>query len=72
MGTYPTIYPMSDTVTLCATSPRRTRVADFRVRGIPDDLWRKLKAMAALEEKTINEKLVELIRDAVDKAKWPK
>lgn len=47
-------------------------MADYRVKDIPEDLWRKFKALSALEEKTINQKLVDLIREAVDKAKWPK
>lgn len=39
---------------------------EARVRGIPQPLWREFKAMCALQGKSMNEALVELITKAVE------
>jgi hypothetical protein len=42
---------------------------EFRLRNIPDDLWRHFKSQCALEGKTITDKLMELIRVVAEKGK---
>ena len=44
---------------------------EFRLREIPTDLWRTFRAACALEGKGANDKLIELIREAVEKTAWP-
>ena len=40
---------------------------EFRLRNVPDDLFIELKVIATRERKTMNEKLIELIRKEVER-----
>ena len=40
---------------------------DYRVREIPEDLWRRFKALSALQGKTVNQRFLELMVEAVDR-----
>jgi hypothetical protein len=39
---------------------------EFRIRNIPDEYYWKFKALCALEKKNVNEKMLELIKEAVE------
>ena len=43
---------------------RQASAGDFSVRGVDQELWRWLKAQAALEGKTIGQKLNEILAEA--------
>jgi len=40
---------------------------DFRLRNIPESYWRKIKALAALAGQSVNDYLLQLLREHVDK-----
>jgi len=42
-------------------------MAELRIRGVPEDTYRKLKALAALEGFTINDYLLKIVREHVAK-----
>lgn len=42
-------------------------MADVRIRAIPEEVYRKLKALAALEGFTLNDYLIEIIKEHVAK-----
>lgn len=46
-----------------------SNMGDFRVKAIPEELHRRLKALAALEGLSMNELIVKILRDAVEKMK---
>ena len=41
---------------------------ETRLRNIPDDLWWKFKAAVALNKKRINDTLIEMIEEYVEKS----
>ncbi len=43
------------------------KVSEFRIRNIPDEAYRRLKALAALEGKNVNDKLIEMILKEIEK-----
>jgi predicted HicB family RNase H-like nuclease len=43
------------------------RMGDFRVRGIPEDVHRKLKALAALAGISFNDYMLEILKEHVAK-----
>ena len=45
---------------------------DYRIQGVPEDVWRLFKATCAVEGVTPNKKLIDMIREHVDAHKWPK
>jgi len=44
-------------------------MAEMRIRNIPEDIYKRLKILYIEERKTLNDKLIELIREAVAKRK---
>ncbi len=42
-------------------------MAEMRIRNVPEDMYKRLKILCIEEGKTLNEKVIELIRDAVAK-----
>jgi len=40
---------------------------EFRLRNIPEQLWKELKIICIREDTNLNDKLIQLIRDAVEK-----
>jgi hypothetical protein len=40
---------------------------DYLLRDVPDDLWRKVKAAAALKGESVRDVLLRLLRDYVKK-----
>ncbi len=44
-------------------------MGDFRLRGIPEELHRRLKALAALAGRSINEYIIDLLKEHVAKQK---
>ena len=45
-----------------------TDTVEYRLRDVPAESWRKFKAICALEDKSANQKLKELIDEAVEKS----
>jgi len=45
-----------------------TASMELRIRNIPEDLHFKFKALCSLEHKKLNDKIIEIMRDAVEKA----
>lgn len=46
-------------------------MAEMRIRNIPEDLYKRLKILCIEEGKTLNDKVIEVIREAVAKRKPP-
>ena len=44
-------------------------VAEMRIRNIPEDLYKRLRILCIEEDKTLNAKMIDLIREAVAKRK---
>ncbi len=42
---------------------------EFRIRNIPSELYKRFKILCVQEEKTVNQKLIELMQEAVEKGK---
>ena len=42
-------------------------MAELRIRAVPEETYRKLKALAALEGLTMNEYLLKIVREHVAK-----
>lgn len=42
-------------------------MAELRIRGVPEEVYRKIKALAALEGQTINDYLIRLVKEHVAK-----
>ena len=42
---------------------------EMRIRNVPDDWRREFKILCAKEDKSMNRKLLELLKEAIDKAK---
>jgi hypothetical protein len=42
-------------------------MAELRIRGVPEETYRKVKALAALEGQTINDYLIKLVEEHVAK-----
>lgn len=49
------------------TDMQNGSMAELRIRGVPEDTYRKLKALAALEGLTINDYLLKIVGDHVAK-----
>ena len=47
--------------------PLEDQVPDYRVREIPEDLFRRFKALSALQGRTVNQRFLELMVEAVDR-----
>jgi hypothetical protein len=46
-------------------------VANVQIRGVPDDVHRRLKSQAALAGQSLNEYLLARIADIADTPTWP-
>jgi plasmid stability protein len=46
-----------------------SNVAEMRIRSIPEDLYKRLRILCIEEDKTLNAKMIDLIREAVAKRK---
>jgi hypothetical protein len=44
-----------------------TPVMEFRVKNIPENLWKEFKILCIREGITLNEKIIEMIREIVEK-----
>jgi len=42
-------------------------MAELRIRGVPEEIYRKIKALAALEGLTFNDYLIKVVREHVAK-----
>jgi predicted HicB family RNase H-like nuclease len=60
MAQFSSIYSMSSNV-------QNSRMGDFRIRGIPEEIHRKLKALAALAGMSFNDYLLEVLKEHVAK-----
>jgi len=40
---------------------------EFRLRNIPADAWKSFKAVCALEGKTVNDKIIELVKGEAER-----
>ena len=46
-----------------------TPAMEFRIKNIPENLWKEFKILCIREGITLNVKIIELIREAVEKRK---
>jgi hypothetical protein len=52
---------------VAATYP--TNMAEMRVKNIPEALWKEFKILCIREDSTLNNKIIELVKEAVAKGK---
>lgn len=51
------------------TAVHNRRMGDFRIRNIPEEIHRQIKAFAALAGKTVNDYILDILKEHVEEKK---